>query len=85
MPMPSAAMPCDWTQHACALVEQPDAHRLLILSAAYAEAGQFDLAAATAEKAIPLAQAAGDAEMTDDLRRRFEHYRNLAGDKSSAR
>ena len=58
------------------LLEIPDPHRLLILAAVYAQAGWFEEAAAAAEKAIPLAQAAGDWEMADDLRHRFEYYGN---------
>jgi tetratricopeptide (TPR) repeat protein len=63
-------------ERGCRLIEAPDAHRLLILAAAYAEAGRFAEAAATAEKAIPLAQAAGDWEMADDLQRRWDYYRS---------
>jgi tetratricopeptide (TPR) repeat protein len=58
------------------LLEAPDAQRLLILAAVYAEAGRFREAAAAAREALPLAQAADDREMAEDLRRRFEHYRS---------
>jgi tetratricopeptide (TPR) repeat protein len=62
-------------ERACALEDRPDAGALVILAAAYAQAWQFDKAAATAEEAAKLAEAAGAAELAKELRRRSELYR----------
>jgi tetratricopeptide (TPR) repeat protein len=46
-----------------------------ILAAAYAEAGRFEDAVATAQQAIELASAAGRDKWLTPLRRHLEHYR----------
>ncbi len=47
-------------ERACALTGHNDAQKVAVLAAAYAEAGQFDKAIAMAQKAVELAQAAGN-------------------------
>ncbi len=47
-------------QKACGLTHFKDAQKVGVLAAAYAEAGQFDKATATAEQAVALARAAGN-------------------------
>ncbi len=63
-------------ERAAALGEQLDPHRLGILATVYAEAGRLDMAVATAEKAIGLAQAGGNAELADLLRDQLKLYRH---------
>ncbi len=46
-----------------------------VLAAAYAEAGRFDDAVATAQRAIELARAAGRDKWIETMRRHLEHYR----------
>ena len=69
-------------ERACQLAEQPDAMQLSILADVYAQTGRFDDAAATTEKAIQLAQAAGDSSMVDELRRWLKLLRNRIPPKS---
>jgi len=57
------------------LTGHAEASRLKILAAAYASAGRFEAAVATAEEAIHEAQAARDASLTEDLRYLLEVYR----------
>ena len=47
-------------EKACLLTRYQKAQMVAVLAAAYAEAGQFDRATATAQQAVELAQAAGD-------------------------
>ncbi len=56
-----------------------EARRLMILTAAYGEAGRFDAAVAAARNGIKAAQAAGDASMTQDLQFILEIYRKRTG------
>jgi tetratricopeptide (TPR) repeat protein len=63
-------------ERACESTTQPQAEHLSILATAYAEAGQYDKAAAATETAIRLAQAAGNLDQLDGLRRRLKTYRN---------
>ena len=49
-------------ERACALTDYKDAQKVAVLAAAYAEAGQFDKAAAMAQKAVELARAAGNLQ-----------------------
>ena len=63
-------------ERGCRLIEQPDAHRLTILAAAYAEAGKFDEAVNTIDRAIARAGTEGcSPEMTAELRRQRSRYR----------
>jgi Flp pilus assembly protein TadD len=63
------------SQRACELTNGKDAGKLKTLSAALAETGRFDEAAATVRKAQELAADAGDAELVkkcEAMRERFE-------------
>jgi tetratricopeptide (TPR) repeat protein len=62
-------------EHACSLASFNQAPLLGTLAAAYAEAGRFQDAVATAEKAIDLAQAAGQKELCERNRQLLELYR----------
>lgn len=53
---------------------QPRPETLGALAAAYARAGQFDLAVATAKRAIEAAEQAGKADLAQSTRHRLEHY-----------
>jgi len=55
-----AAVRC--AERACALTGHQKAQMVAVLAAAYAEAGQFDKATATAQQAIELARAAGNLQ-----------------------
>ena len=55
---------------------EPDANKWMILALAYHESGQHVRAIRATERAIRLADAAGDAQQADSLRRRLEVYRN---------
>ena len=59
---------------ACELTEQPQAEHFSILATAYAEAGQYDKAAAATEQAIRLAEDAGSLNQLDELRHRLKTY-----------
>jgi tetratricopeptide (TPR) repeat protein len=61
---------------ACEIVSQPDAHRLAILAAAYAEANRFDEAVRTIQRAIQLAEAQQNRTMAEELRRQRRLYEN---------
>jgi len=62
-------------ERACRSIEHADSARLGILAAAYAEAGRFDEAVATAEKA--LGQTPTEAvDRADEFRRQLRLYRN---------
>jgi tetratricopeptide (TPR) repeat protein len=63
-------------QRACELTGSRNARFLGTLAAAYAEAGRFAEAVATAEKARDLALAAGDKAMPDGAEARLDLYRN---------
>lgn len=52
-------------EQACALTGHRKAQMVAVLAAAYAEAGQFDRAAATAQQAVELARAAGNLPLAD--------------------
>ena len=64
-----------WAEHACTLTSFNQAPLLGTLAAAYAEAGRFQDAVATAEKAIGLAQAEGQKELVERNRQLLELYR----------
>jgi Flp pilus assembly protein TadD len=59
---------------AAALTEGRDAGALDDLAAAYAEAGRFDDAAATARNALTLAQSSANTPLCDEIRRHIECY-----------
>ena len=58
-------------ERASRLKEHSDPTVLAILSQMYADAGRSQLAATTCNRAIDLAEAAGNAELADELRRRL--------------
>lgn len=65
-------------EQACSMTKSPQSDMVLTLSAAYAEAGRFEQAAATAQKALELAQAGRDAKtvaMAEELARTFKNGR----------
>ncbi len=62
-------------ERACGLTQHREPVLLGTLAAAYAEAGRFDDAAATAEKALTLATAAGQKEVAGRNRELLELYR----------
>jgi tetratricopeptide (TPR) repeat protein len=59
----------------CHLTKHSDAFGLTILAATYAQVGRLDTAINTLEKALRLAQAAGDAKLATQLRFRLKQYR----------
>ena len=62
-------------EHACELTHSSEPLFLGTLAAAYAEAGRFPEAVATAEKAEQLATAAGSEKLAENVRRLLELYR----------
>jgi len=64
------------TEKACALTAQKEAGYLDTLAAAYAEAGWFPEAVATAEKALQLARATGKSDLSPEIQCRLEMYRD---------
>ncbi len=67
-------------ERGCRLADPPDPAGLMILAAAYAGAGWFEEAVRTIEKAIGLAQAAGDAKLVDQLQSQLRFYRERLKD-----
>ena len=63
-------------ERACDLTGRRDALCLDTLSAAYASAGRFDEAAATAKVAWQLAQSAGDSSLAEEIHIRLQLYRD---------
>ncbi|NQT13993.1 MAG: hypothetical protein HQ582_14660 [Planctomycetes bacterium] len=63
-------------ERGCQLTASPDAQRLAILAAAYSQAKRFDEAVAAVEKALPLARAAADFLLVEDLEHQLGLYRN---------
>jgi len=63
-------------RRACKMVDHPDANQLMILAAAYAQAGSSHSAIRTMENAVQLAEKAGNQQLADLLRGRLELYRN---------
>jgi tetratricopeptide (TPR) repeat protein len=63
-------------EQACELTEHSDPVGLMILAAAYAEAGQFETAITTIHKALRLAEAADNAPLVEELRYRLKRYQN---------
>ncbi len=66
-------------EQACKLLGRTNSLQLSILAEVYANAGRFDEAATTAEKAVGLAQNAGKTEWTNELRKRLDGYRKKTG------
>ena len=62
-------------ERAAALTGRGDSRTLDTLAAAYAESGRFDDAAATAQDALALAEAAGDDDLAEGIRTRLALYR----------
>ena len=64
-----------FAERAAKLSQYKDARVLETLAFVYAAAGQFDKAGATAQQAATLADAAGDKNLADYIRRQVEAYR----------
>jgi tetratricopeptide (TPR) repeat protein len=63
-------------RHACDLTDNIDPTYLDTLAVAQAASGQFSDAVATAQKAIDLAQAAGQTQLAEGIKSRQNLYRN---------
>ena len=59
-------------ERAIEVAQHPDANQLMILAVASVEAGQYEKAVVTTDKAIRLAEAEGKAELADLLRQRLK-------------
>jgi hypothetical protein len=66
----------DLAQQACELIGNRRAGYLDTLAAAYAAAGQFSEAVATAQMAIELARADGQPKLAGEFEARLELYRS---------
>ena len=71
-------------QEAYGLTEDPTAQHLEIVAVVYAAAGRFREAVTAAEKAVRLAQAAGNWPYADQLRLRLESFREQSLSESSS-
>jgi len=60
---------------ACKLTNYEKSYLLDTLAAAYAASGKFEEAAATAEKALELAQSLGEKELTNEIRKHLYLYK----------
>jgi tetratricopeptide (TPR) repeat protein len=67
-------------EQACRLKGQPGPEELSVLGTAYAQAGKLEMALRTAEKAVELAQDAGDANLLDELRGQLRDYQERLRD-----
>jgi tetratricopeptide (TPR) repeat protein len=65
-----------FAERACRAASQQDPMMLDALAAAYAEAGRFDEAVATAQRAIDLAQTLGRTDLAGDIRWRLAFYKS---------
>ncbi len=63
-------------ERACAMLDEPRPLQLAILADVYAEAGRFDQAITTTERAIQIARADDDPETAHQLQGRMERYRS---------
>jgi tetratricopeptide (TPR) repeat protein len=63
-------------ERACQLVSRPDAIRLSVLAAAYAETGRFQEAITAVEDALELPQPGRNAGLLQELERQLNLYRN---------
>jgi cytochrome c-type biogenesis protein CcmH/NrfG len=61
---------------ACQVTEHKDAESLDTLAAAYAAAGRFDEAVATAQKALELADSNNETELVEQIKQRLDLYNN---------
>jgi tetratricopeptide (TPR) repeat protein len=62
-------------ERACELTKYESAGMLDTLAVGYAAAGRFSDAIGTTEKAVELAQAAGEQELAEDIQKRLELYK----------
>ncbi|MBP62376.1 MAG: hypothetical protein CMJ62_12725 [Planctomycetaceae bacterium] len=69
------AQAVSWAEKACDATHYRAPEPLDSLAAAYAQAGQFDKAVATAEKAIRLSEDRGSSELAEQIKQRLELYR----------
>jgi len=65
-------------ERACELTGRSDAGLLMVAAGIHAQAGRHEMAIAATEEAITLAQAAGDVELADELRRRLQLFQKGA-------
>jgi protein O-mannosyl-transferase len=72
-------------QRACELSGNRAPNELNTLAAAYAAAGRFDAAVATAQRAVDLARSAGQAELAKQIESRLELYRSGHADSQPAK
>lgn len=61
-------------ERACDLTGRMDVRLIMTVAGIYAQAGRYEMAIAATEEAITQAQAAGDVELADDLRRRLQLF-----------
>jgi tetratricopeptide (TPR) repeat protein len=66
-------------ERACELTNYKDAGIVDTLAAAYASAGRFSDAAATAEKALKLIEPTGDTERAQNIKKRLQLYKRGQG------
>lgn len=71
-----AARAVSLAQRACEFTGNPVAADLDLLAVAYAAAGRFDDAVATAQKAIDLARSSSEPALAREIEGRLELYRN---------
>ena len=71
----NAAAAVELSERACRLTEQQEPLFIGTLAAAYAEAGRFEDAVKTAERAKALAAATGQKELVEKNRQLLELYR----------
>jgi tetratricopeptide (TPR) repeat protein len=71
-------------EQACHVAKKPGTKGWMILATAYAQAGQYRRAAMATEKALQLAEAAGDRPLTEALRRQLKLYENGGPNRPSA-
>jgi tetratricopeptide (TPR) repeat protein len=63
-------------EYACELTKQEDPVGLMILAAAYAEAGEFEVAIDRIHKSLRLARASGNGELAAELQFRLRRYQH---------
>jgi tetratricopeptide (TPR) repeat protein len=73
--IPNSAEAVKFAQRACELTGHKDPHFLDTLAAAYAAAGRFDDAIATAEQAVNAAKTSGQEELAGEIQKRMELYK----------
>lgn len=71
-------------ERACEMVRDPEPNALMILAAAYAEAGRVEMAVRTTQRAIEVAQADGDTELADQLRGPLNRYQSMMSPDSAS-